>query len=78
MDVMMREFKYFTHSKFTFDDKNVKLLILSQSSRDKKLFNIDLSDINWVDYHLDCIRGIRRYMLNDPDDTTAGLKRHQK
>jgi len=78
VDAMIKEFKYFSTSKFTFDDKNVKSLILSQSSRDRKLFNMDLSDINWADCHLECIIGIKRYMLNEPENSTEGQKRHQK
>lgn len=78
IDVMMREFNFFGVTNFTFDNKNVKSLILSQSNRDKKLFNMDLSDINWADYHLECIYGIRRYMLNEHDNSSAGQKRYQK
>lgn len=78
MDVMMREMKFFGVTEFRFDSKNVKSLVLSQSSRDKKLFSIDLTNIKWQDHFLECIYGIRRHMLNEPDNSTAGQKRHQK
>lgn len=75
---MMREMSYFGLTNFMFNDRNVKNLISLQSSRDKKLFNIDLSNIQWNKHFLECIRGIKKHILKESDDLSAGQRRHQK
>lgn len=74
----MEDMKFFGLRNFNFNDNNLKALISSQSSKDKKLFNIDISNINWEEHCLKCIHGIRQNMLNEPNDNTAGIKRHKK
>lgn len=74
----MREQSYFCRRNFRFNDSNVKKLISLQSSKDKQLFNIDISNLQWKQHFLQCTRGARKYILNDSDDLSAGQKRHQK
>lgn len=74
---MMRDMKIFGTNNYVFDDQNVKTLISLQSKQDKKLFNMDLSDIVWKDYFFNCLEGIKKYILNDPENDLEGHKRHQ-
>lgn len=78
MNVMMREIKYFGTTRFVFDDSNLKALMSSQSSKDKKLFNMDMSKIRWDDYFLACILGIKKNVLKDSDDIKPALQRYKK
>lgn len=75
---MMEDMKFFGTTDFKFNDSNLKALISSQSIKDKKLFDMDISNINWEEHFLKCIRGIRQNMFNEPSDNTAGLERHKK
>lgn len=74
----MGDMNFFGVKNFEFNDCNLKALISSQSSKDKQLFNMDISNINWEEYCLKIIRGIRQNMLNEPNDNIAGIKRHKK
>lgn len=74
----MREMRYFSTTAFNFDNRHVKALISSQSDQDKQLFNFDMSQINWDNYLMESIRGIKKYILLESDDPTVGQKRHQK
>lgn len=74
----MDDMRYFGTTDFKFDDRNLKALISSQSDEDKQLFNFDITNIKWDEYFLKSIHGIRKYILKDSDDLTAGRRRHQK
>lgn len=74
----MNDMQYFGKGDFKFDDKQLKALISSQSDVDKKLFNMDVSNIKWEKYFLESIYGIKRYILKDSEDLTAGRKRFKK
>jgi len=73
----MKDMRYFAVTDFKFDDKQLKALISSQSDVDKKLFNMDITNINWEEYFLKTIYGIKRYILKDSEDPTACRKRYQ-
>eukprot|EP00102_Acyrthosiphon_pisum_P013265 XP_008182779.1 PREDICTED: fatty acyl-CoA reductase 1 isoform X2 [Acyrthosiphon pisum] len=77
MDAMMRDMSYFSCNDFKFDDKQLKALISSQSDEDKKLFNMDITNINWEEYFFKSILGIKKYILKDSEDPKVGQKRHQ-
>jgi len=77
IEVMMRDMSYFSCTDFKFDDKQLKALISSQSDEDKKLFNMDVTNMNWEKYFYKTILGIKRYILKDSKDPKAGQKRHQ-
>lgn len=74
---MMKDMRYFAVTDFKFDDKQLKALISSQSDEDKKLFNMDITNIKWEEYFLKTIYGIKKYILKDSEDHTACRKRHQ-
>jgi len=73
----MRDMSYFSCTEFKFDDKQLKALMSSQSDEDKKLFSMDVSNINWEEYFFKSILGIKKYILKDSEDPKVGQKRHQ-
>ncbi|XP_050541784.1 fatty acyl-CoA reductase wat-like [Daktulosphaira vitifoliae] len=80
LDAMLREMgTNFACKSFKFDDTNLKNLISCQNDYDKQLFDMDLSNINWHDYFLNCIYGARSYVLNYSDDEAeVAAKKYQK
>lgn len=78
LDEMLREMKFFSVVHFNFDNNNVKEILSLQSLKDNKLFNIDLSDFCIEDHFKKSIIGIKEHIFKEPDDTTAGQKRHKK
>ncbi|XP_022169980.1 fatty acyl-CoA reductase wat-like [Myzus persicae] len=78
MNVMMKDMRYFGVIDFKFDDRQLQALISSQSDKDKKLFNMDITNIKWEKYFLNTILGIKKYILKDSEDRAVGQKRHQK
>jgi len=78
MKVMMNDMKWFGIVDFKFDDRKLQALISSQSDVDKKLFNMDLSNIKWEKYFLDTTYGIKKYILKDSDDLKIGQKRYRR
>ncbi|XP_050423207.1 uncharacterized protein LOC126834987 [Adelges cooleyi] len=76
---MTKEMQYFSTGHFAFDDQNLKTLIKNQSAKDKILFDMDITLINWDTYLLEAVYGVRRSVLNELDSTIpAAVKRHQK
>lgn len=78
MEVMMKDMRCFGIINFKFDDRQLKALISSQSDVDKKLFNMDISNLKWEKYFYNTILGIKKYILKDSDDPKLSQKRHQK
>ncbi|XP_025194175.1 fatty acyl-CoA reductase wat-like [Melanaphis sacchari] len=78
VEVMMNEMRYFGTVDFKFDDSHFKALISSQSDKDKQLFYLDMTNMNWNRYFLSSIYGIKKYILKDSEDLTIGQKRHKK
>ncbi|KAJ8706214.1 hypothetical protein PYW08_010840 [Mythimna loreyi] len=67
---------YFATREWKFDNRNTQQLFLEMSAADQKLFDFDMSRVNWNDYFYNYIRGIRVYLLKDPVDTVpAGLRK---
>lgn len=70
--------KYFGVTPINFVSENVKALLSSQSTKDKTLFNMDLSDMNFDVYALNNINGTIRYIFNEQEKSTAREKRHRQ
>lgn len=76
--IMMKDMKFFAVKMYKFDDTHLQELIKSQSSMDKKLFYMDLSDMVWESYFLDSLLEVRRHILNEPDDRTMSNQKYKK
>ncbi|XP_053945507.1 fatty acyl-CoA reductase wat-like [Anastrepha ludens] len=66
---------YFVEHKFTFTMENTTKLWHSLSSLDQKLFNFDMSSINWFEYFYNSLLGLRRYIGQEQPDTIPKAKK---
>ncbi|KAJ8707569.1 hypothetical protein PYW07_011246 [Mythimna separata] len=70
---------YFATREWKFDNRNTQKLFAEMCGADQKLFDFDMSAVDWNDYFYNYIRGIRVYLLKDPVDTVpAGLRKHYR
>lgn len=56
---------FFTNKDWEYENGNIMALWEKMSSQDKKLFNFDMSTINWNEYFKHYIKGIRVYLFKD-------------
>lgn len=68
---------YFSLQSWTFHDENTRSLVSRLSELDQKLFNFDISKLNWDDYFKRHVEGIRKYIMKDTDeDSLEKGKKH--
>ncbi|XP_076645017.1 fatty acyl-CoA reductase wat-like [Halictus rubicundus] len=60
--------QYFSTQQWEFRDENVVKLWSKLNSVDRKLFNLNVANLDWKDYCQYQWSGIRVYLLNDPLD----------
>ncbi|XP_028177308.1 fatty acyl-CoA reductase wat-like [Ostrinia furnacalis] len=60
---------YFALKQWKFYNRNTQNLFSELCDADKRLFDFDMSNLNWNDYFYSYVRGIRVYLLKDPLDT---------
>lgn len=56
----------FTLTDYKFNDQNVMDLISRQTDCDKSLFNMNIAEMKWDEYWLNCVRGCIKYILHEP------------
>lgn len=66
-DFTMREWKFSSENRLVLYKKLI-------SSNDRRLFNCDLTSIDWADFFRNYALGVRRYILNEKDDTIEQAK----
>nr|AID66649.1 fatty acyl reductase [Agrotis segetum] len=70
---------YFATREWKFDNSNTQRLFAEMCPADKKMFDFDMSALDWNDYFYSYIRGVRVYLLKDPVNTVpAGLTKHNR
>ena len=66
----------FIFTEWKFHNKNTLILSKTMSPVDQKNFNIDIGELNWEDYFINLIQGVRVYLNNEPMKTLpAGRKK---
>lgn len=60
---------YFSTQNWTFQVDNMHRLCDRMSPQDKELFFCDLKKLNWSEFFINYCKGIRLYIIKDPDDT---------
>lgn len=68
----------FIFTEWKFNNNNTKELIKSQSIIDRKLYNIDLSTLEWEVYFITLIGGVRRYLSKEQPKTITAARRKDK
>ncbi|XP_061397478.1 fatty acyl-CoA reductase wat-like [Musca vetustissima] len=67
--------RYFLAFDFTFDMTNCYNLWDSMSAEDKKIYNFDMSKLDWSRYFYDDLKGMRRFIAKeDPKSIPQGMK----
>ncbi|KAK8780280.1 hypothetical protein V5799_018381 [Amblyomma americanum] len=74
MDVV----RYFTTHSWLFRSDNVRGLISDLSPTDKKLFSLDVQNIEWRPYWEQYVLGIRKYLFKAEDDKLPEARRQLK
>lgn len=70
---------YFALKQWKFYNKNTQNLFSELCEADKKLFDFDMSKLDWNDYFYSYVRGIRVYLLKDPLDTVPkSITKHRR
>ncbi|CAG7787074.1 unnamed protein product, partial [Allacma fusca] len=67
--------EYFTSNKWTIRNENTKALYDSLSPQDKRVFNFNVHDIDWLKYTWNYLSGIRAYVLKETDHYQDGWKK---
>ncbi|XP_030759584.1 fatty acyl-CoA reductase wat-like [Sitophilus oryzae] len=69
---------YFAVREWKIKSNRVENLVNSMSDRDQEIFFSDLKKLNWQEYFVYYVRGIRVFLIQDPLDTLAAAKRNWK
>lgn len=69
---------YFATRSWKFSNKNTVEMWKKLDDRDKELFPFSMALVNWIQFFRFYLRGIRRYLLNEPDSTLNEAKKKQK
>jgi len=62
LNASIKGYAFFTTQGWVWDDDNSKQLMKEMSEQDKKLFNIDLTQLRWEDYLATYYEGCRKYL----------------
>lgn len=71
----MNALEYFTLNEWIWKTDNFSRLIERLNDQDRKKFFIDVKQINWNDYLLNYILGVRKYLLQEDPSTIPAAKR---
>jgi fatty acyl-CoA reductase len=65
----------FIFSEWRFQNSQTKELQKKLSGQDTEMFNLDISQLDWVDYFDDMAQGVRMYLNNEQPRTLQAAKR---
>ena len=66
---------YYSDRDWIYNQDNVDKLCSRMNKRDQKLFFLDMTNFQWKQYYLFCLRGLRLYILKDPMSTLEHARR---
>ncbi|KAJ9587815.1 hypothetical protein L9F63_018739 [Diploptera punctata] len=67
---------YFAVQEWSFNNNNVQTLWKKLSEEDKKLFNFDISGLEWDVFLFHMLRGVRLYTIGETFETLEKAKAH--
>ncbi|XP_076350975.1 putative fatty acyl-CoA reductase CG5065 [Tachypleus tridentatus] len=67
--------EYFTTHEWTFQANNMLTLMRKLKGLDKKVFDLDMCQIDLCDYMKNYVLGVRRFVLKEDDSTLAEARR---
>ncbi|KAG8194839.1 hypothetical protein JTE90_017275 [Oedothorax gibbosus] len=72
---VLNHLQLYTTHQFLFTSKNMQRLNAEMSLADRRVFPIDLSQLNWPLYMQNYVLGVRRYFLKEKDDSLPAARR---
>lgn len=69
---------YFSLQSWKFHDNNTKSLVKKLSKVDRELFKFDVAKLDWNEYFLSYVIGIRVFIFKDPLETLPEAEKHYK
>jgi len=60
---------FFALREWTFSNKNTQALWQKMNKTDQELFPLSLKTVNWLIFFRNYIKGVRKYLLKEPDST---------
>lgn len=76
MHVFVEATAYFSVRTFHFKSANIQKMLTRMSTKDKDVFFCDIKKVDWEEYFLTYVPGIRVYLAKDPMETLPEGKRH--
>nr|CAD7198656.1 unnamed protein product [Timema douglasi] len=74
IDKYMLAMKYFSTFEWEFNNNKCMSLFNSLCENDKEIFYFDASKLNYKDYLLNTVNGVRKYIFKESDDTIPAGK----
>lgn len=71
LEAMQSALTFFTTHEWTFKTDNLERLSGLLSEQDRKEFNIDVSQIQWLEFLQDYVRGLRDFVLKETHKTPS-------
>ncbi|XP_072382157.1 fatty acyl-CoA reductase wat-like [Diabrotica undecimpunctata] len=69
---------YFSTRSWRFSNNNIRNLWKKLDERDKELFQFSMTTVHWLQFFRTYLRGVRRYLLHEPDNTIEDAKKRQR
>ncbi|XP_044764592.1 fatty acyl-CoA reductase 1-like [Coccinella septempunctata] len=67
---------YYANNQWTFNNQQLTELRTLMNPTEKKIYKLDLEGFNFDEYLYNAVLSVRRYLLNEPDETIPASKRH--
>ena len=67
IQVAIKAISYFITNEWTFASGNIVKMQTMLSEADKKIFDIDMTKIQWDPYMENYVQGVRKYILKEED-----------
>ncbi|XP_056634653.1 fatty acyl-CoA reductase wat-like [Diorhabda sublineata] len=68
----------FSSRSWEFSNNNMRNVWQKMQQKDKHLFNFNIADVNWMSFCGTYIKGIRKYILKDPDSTLVAARKRAR
>ncbi|XP_059480666.1 putative fatty acyl-CoA reductase CG5065 [Neocloeon triangulifer] len=68
--------EYYLNNAWSFPNNRFQRLLEEIPDCDKETFGSTIWEVDEREYFINCMRGARKYLLNEPEDTMPAAKRH--
>merc|ERR1719420_2735743 len=68
--------EYFAINEWSWSNKNMEKLKLELTGVDRKIFNFDISALNWADYMVEYVKGTRQFVFKEDLSTLDQAREH--